>query len=97
MGRPEQSHSESRQTQKKRRLKTYLREHTRDGDQYFKSKYIARDLGLSPKEVGALLVKLRESSTTVAIEKWSQTTPTTWRVGRSRPDTDITAKPVNDR
>lgn len=50
------------------RLKTYLKERTRGGDRHFKSKYIAKDLELSSKEVGALLVKLRASATTVAID-----------------------------
>lgn len=80
MSLPGQSHNGSSQTEKEQRLKAYLRERTRCGDRYFKSKYIANDLGLTSKEVGALMVKLRESATTVSIEKWSQTSPATWQV-----------------
>ncbi|ELZ79310.1 hypothetical protein C454_13483 [Haloferax gibbonsii ATCC 33959] len=47
---------------------------------YFKSKFIADDVGLSPKEIGALMVKLRDSATDLTIEKWSYTSATTWRV-----------------
>ena len=47
-----------------------------------KSKFIADDVGLSPKEIGALMVKLRESATDLNIEKWSYTSATTWRVAR---------------
>ena len=65
---------------KERRLKHYLREKATDGELYFKGKFIADDVGLSPKEIGALMVKLSESATDLEIEKWSYTSATTWRV-----------------
>ena len=65
---------------KEERLKRYLREKTRDGELYFKSKFIADEVGLSPKEIGALMVKLKDSATEIRIEKWSYTSATTWRV-----------------
>jgi len=65
---------------KEARLKRYLREKATDGELYFKSKFIADDVGLSPKEIGALMVKLSESATDLQIEKWSYTSATTWRV-----------------
>jgi hypothetical protein len=49
---------------------------------YFKSKFIADDVGLSPKEIGALMVKLRDSASELEIEKWSYTSATTWRIER---------------
>jgi hypothetical protein len=51
-----------------------------DGELYFKSKFIADDVGLSPKEIGALMVKLRDDATDLSVEKWSYTSATTWRV-----------------
>lgn len=70
-------------TTKEARLRTYLRDKAADGEVYFKSKFIADDVGLSPKEIGALMVKLRESATELEIEKWSYTSATTWRVSRT--------------
>jgi hypothetical protein len=65
---------------KETRLRNYLRERANDGEMYFKSKFISDDVGLSPKEIGALMVKLRDSATELEIEKWSYTSATTWRV-----------------
>ena len=65
---------------KERRLLNYLRQRAEDGEMYFKGKFIADDVGLSPKEIGALMVKLSESATDLEIEKWSYTSATTWRV-----------------
>ncbi len=67
---------------KETRLKQYLRSRVTDsdGEIYFKSKFIADEVGLSPKEIGALMVKLKDSATELEIEKWSYTSATTWRV-----------------
>ncbi len=65
---------------KEHRLLRYLREKAEDGELYFKGKFIADDVGLSPKEIGALMVKLSETATDLEIEKWSYTSATTWRV-----------------
>ena len=68
------------QPSKQQRLKRYLVEKAADGELYFKSKFIADEVELSPKEIGALMVKLSESATDIEIEKWSYTSATTWRV-----------------
>ena len=65
---------------KEERLRSYLRSKASNGETYFKSKFIADEVGLSPKEIGALMVKLRDSATDLEIEKWSYTSATTWRV-----------------
>ncbi len=65
---------------KEDRLKQYLLDRAKDGEMYFKSKFIADDVGLSPKEIGALMVKIRDSATEITVEKWSYTSATTWRV-----------------
>ncbi len=65
---------------KAERLWAYLRERAADGELYFKSKFIADDVGLSPKEIGALIVTLQESAADLTIERWSYTGATTWRV-----------------
>jgi hypothetical protein len=70
----------AKELSKEDRLKQYLQEKAQDGEMYFKSKFIADEVGLSPKEIGALMVKLRESATELTIEKWSYTSATTWRV-----------------
>ena len=68
------------QPSKQQRLKHYLAEKAQDGELYFKSKFIADEVELSPKEIGALRVKLSDSATDLEIEKWSYTSATTWRV-----------------
>jgi CRP-like cAMP-binding protein len=70
-------------TDKQERLRAFLRRKAEDGEVYFKSKFIAEEVGLSPKEIGALMIKLRESATDLVIEKWSYTSATTWRVRRA--------------
>ncbi|PSQ07521.1 hypothetical protein BRC97_03655 [Halobacteriales archaeon QS_6_71_20] len=65
---------------KEERLAAFLREKAEDGELYFKSKFIADEVGLSPKEIGALMVKLKDSACGLSIEKWSYTSATTWRI-----------------
>jgi hypothetical protein len=65
---------------KEERLKQYLVQKAQDGEMYFKSKFIADEVGLSPKEIGALMVKLRDSAGELKVEKWSYTSATTWRI-----------------
>ncbi|MFB6221370.1 MAG: hypothetical protein ABEH90_08015 [Halolamina sp.] len=65
---------------KEERLTRYLREKIDEGEMYFKSKFIADEVDLSPKEIGALMVKLSESAEELSVEKWSYTSATTWRV-----------------
>jgi hypothetical protein len=71
--------TESPQT-KESRLADYLRDRAEAGDMYFKSKFIAEEVGLSAKEIGALIVNLQESVDDLSIERWSYTGATTWRV-----------------
>ncbi|UWG49618.1 Uncharacterized protein AArcCO_0291 [Halalkaliarchaeum sp. AArc-CO] len=67
---------------KARKLANYLREEVADtgGELYFKSKFIADDVDLSPKEIGALMAQLEGGVPDLTIEKWSYTSATTWRV-----------------
>ncbi|PSQ17006.1 hypothetical protein BRD00_09520 [Halobacteriales archaeon QS_8_69_26] len=65
---------------KQERLRRFLAQKVEDGELYFKSKFIADEVGLSPKEIGALMVQLKDSAETLEIEKWSYTSATTWRV-----------------
>jgi hypothetical protein len=76
----QQPSNETEPADKEGRLLSYLRDRAADGEIYFKSKFIADDVDLSPKEIGALMVKLRDSATDLEIEKWSYTSATTWRV-----------------
>lgn len=69
--------------QKLAQLAGFLRQRVRatDGDcYYFKSKFIAEEVGLSPKEIGALLPELRETVDDLAVERWGYTKATTWQV-----------------
>jgi len=62
------------------RLRKYLRRQAADGEYYFKSKYIADDLDLTPKEIGNLIAKLRDRETRITIDQWAYANATTWRV-----------------
>jgi hypothetical protein len=62
----------------------YLNSGLEKGKHYFKSKYIAKELGLSPKEVGTNMAILSEICQELAIIKWSYSNSTTWMV-TSRP------------
>jgi hypothetical protein len=63
-----------------RAIADYLKKGVGDGKTFFKAKHIARDLGLSPKEVGANLTVLSGESRDLKIEKWSYSKATTWHV-----------------
>ncbi|WP_430505323.1 DUF7123 family protein [Haloparvum sp. PAK95] len=65
---------------KARRLAEYLRREAADGEIYVKAKFIADDVDLSPKEIGARMTQLQESLSDLSIEKWSYTGATTWRI-----------------
>ncbi len=68
---------------KAERLASYLRSEAADGETYFKAKFIADDVDLSSKEIGALIVQLQDSVSDLEIEKWSYTGATTWRVSKA--------------
>ncbi len=61
-------------------LRRYLRERIKEGETYFKSRYIAEDLEFTPHQIGALLSKLSNRSTELDIEQWSESNGTTWRI-----------------
>jgi DNA-binding Lrp family transcriptional regulator len=63
-----------------RRILEYLRNSVSRGESYFRSKNIAKQLGLTSKQVGARLPKLAEETEEVEIEKWGRARSTTWRV-----------------
>ena len=67
---------------KRRRLERFLRHRAGDGAFYFKSRYVAEEVGLSAKEIGALIPQLRDSIDDLRIEPWSYTSATTWYVER---------------
>lgn len=68
---------------KELRLRRYLRERTEDGEYYFKSKFVADDLDMTPSQVGTLVDRLQGSAMGLDIERWAYTNATTWRVTRA--------------
>lgn len=67
-------------TEEDQRILSYLRESVSRGQQYFRAKNIADQLGLSAKQVGVRLPRLAEKSDDVDIEKWGRARSTTWKV-----------------
>jgi hypothetical protein len=62
------------------RLVAYLTGGLKSGKHYFKSKYIAKDLGLSSKEVGTNMAILADICEELSIVRWSYSNSTTWMV-----------------
>ncbi|TMT87885.1 hypothetical protein E2L06_01295 [Haloterrigena sp. H1] len=71
--------TEKNLTEKQYRILAYLRNHTTD-QAYFKSRCIANDLGLTPKEVGTNIPAIQQADTKLEIEKWGYSSSTTWMV-----------------
>ena len=63
-----------------RKILYYLLTGLRRGKHYFKSKYIAKELGLSPKEVGTNMGILADICDELNIIRWSYSNSTTWLV-----------------
>jgi hypothetical protein len=62
------------------RIVMYLNSGLKKGKHYFKSKYIAKELGLSAKEVGTNMAILADICQELAITTWSYSNSTTWMV-----------------
>lgn len=62
------------------RILGYLKTGVAKGGRFFKAKYIAKDLGLSSKEVGTNLAILSDICDELEIQRWSYSNSTTWMV-----------------
>lgn len=69
-------------TEKQRRILAYLRERA-GSKRYFKSRLIARELGMTAKEVGTNMVAIRDGDFDVAVSEWGYSSSTTWEVTAS--------------
>lgn len=58
----------------------YLKAGIAKGGRFFKAKYVAKDLGLTSKEVGTNLAILSEICDELEISRWSYSNSTTWSV-----------------
>ena len=77
---PETAHMEGLPA-KARPLVAYLRARVRaEGAFYVKSRFVAEDLGLSAKEVGAFMRQLQDRDVGPAVDAWAYTNGTTWYV-----------------
>ena len=70
----------------------YLKSYIAKGGRFFKAKYVAKDLGLTSKEVGTNLSILAEICDELEISRWSYSNSTTWsvqpRAGSAAPAAD---------
>ena len=77
---PETTHADNLPA-KARPLVAYLRSRVREeGAIYVKSRFVAEDLALSAKEVGAFMRQLRDREVGPTVEAWAYTNGTTWYV-----------------
>lgn len=66
------------------RLLEYLDNQVIAGKNFFKSKFIAREIGISPKEVGTNMGILAEVCTKFSIQRYSYLNSTTWLITASQ-------------
>lgn len=66
------------------RILQHLQEQIGAGDRYFRSNQIADAVGLSAKQVGVRLGKLRDAADDIVIEPWGRSRSTTWHVRPSK-------------
>lgn len=69
-------------TDKQRRILAYLREEVGTRT-YFKSRLIAREIGMTAKEVGTNMVAIRDGDYDVDVSEWGYSSSTTWEVTAS--------------
>lgn len=62
------------------RIIDYLKNCVTAGTRFFKAKYIAKELGISPRAVGTNLALLADSCRELEIVPWGYSTSTTWMV-----------------
>ena len=62
------------------RILRHLKASVAGGERYFRSNQIAEAVGLSAKQVGARLTKLRDSNEDIEIEPWGRSRSTTWYI-----------------
>lgn len=68
-------------TEKQTRIVSYLRRAITKGQFYFKSKHIAKDIGLSAQEIGSNMTLLSSICDDLEITRWGYSgTSTTWKV-----------------
>lgn len=60
----------------------YLKDSVKSGRIYFKSKYIAKEIGSTSKQVGTTLFRLSQYKKVrgIKVVSWSHSISTTWRV-----------------
>jgi len=67
-------------TSKRERIAEFLKQKTSQGNQYFKSKNIASELGLSARAVGQHLLILQDENPKLEIEEYANSRSTTWLI-----------------
>lgn len=66
---------------KARTVATYLTDRVKqEGQIYVKSRFIAEDIELSAKEIGAAMRQLQENADRLTVEQWAYTNGTTWLI-----------------
>jgi len=70
--------------EKQTTLINYLESRVKEGKNFFKSKYIARETGLSSKEVGTNMGILADNCPKFTIQKYSYSNSTTWLITPSQ-------------
>jgi hypothetical protein len=68
--------------EKQHRVEQHLLDRIDEGPLFVKSKFVASDVSLSTREVGAALGRLSEESDQLAVSKWAYTGSTTWQIDR---------------
>ena len=62
------------------RIVAHIKSSLKAGQSYFKSKYIAQELGISTHTVGTNMTKIARVCKDFTVQKWGRASATTWRV-----------------
>ena len=82
-----QNTTDGKSVETQSKILRYLKAYIAKGGRFIKAKYVAKDLGLTSKEVGTNLVILSEINDEINITKWSYSNSTTWHVTQKNKET----------
>jgi len=85
-------------SEKQELIEEFLESEVKQGGEYFKSKHIAKKIGLSPSSIGVNMAFLKKNTKKLNITKWTgNSSGTTWRVTLNSPkERETMSKSVGD-
>lgn len=66
-----------------KRIIAYLKKAVKTGKRYFKARHIAEEIGLTSRQVGTNLIRIKNTCTELNITEWGHGSGITWRVQKA--------------